>query len=246
MKLCSIPALHTEEGWIKDAQGKADSFRGHFCTKFTPPELYNNEYSKVKEWPHYQDALTLPGEADADAHLKNLDENGATGPDDIPARILKWYRAILKVPVTRLALRIIACGQWPNIWRLHHLVPLHKRLARHAITNYCARKPGPHRAEPAPKSSKGEELNNLLMSLYKSGALRDVLQQHAGKHARSSMAAGAPLPQTKQPAANLPPGWATAKPKKLQETQTQKKEKETVAILAQVPFLVKPRQQAAS
>ena len=69
-------------------------------------------------------------------YLHALASNSATGPDDIPAKFLKECADQLAVPFAKLSARILESGIWPDIWRLHRVVPLYKRGASSDVMNY--------------------------------------------------------------------------------------------------------------
>ena len=68
--------------------------------------------------------------------LEKLDENTATGPDRLPARILKRCADELALPVTLLARQLLSEGRWPKCWRTHWVHALHKRKSRADARNY--------------------------------------------------------------------------------------------------------------
>ena len=51
--------------------------------------------------------------------LQNLDESAGTGPDLLPARILKRMAEELALPVTLLARKFLRERRWPDCWREH-------------------------------------------------------------------------------------------------------------------------------
>ena len=59
--------------------------------------------------------------------LRNLREDQATGPDHLSARVLRTCASELAFPLTILARRILDCGRWPRVWKLHWVSPLHKK-----------------------------------------------------------------------------------------------------------------------
>ena len=68
--------------------------------------------------------------------LKNLCVASATGPDGLPARVLRECAEELALPVTLLVRRLLRCGRWLTRWRLHWVLPLHKRKAVFNPSNY--------------------------------------------------------------------------------------------------------------
>ena len=68
--------------------------------------------------------------------MKKLDEAKATGPDNIPASILRMIAESIALPFTILCRRLLAEGIWPDIWKLHQICPLYKRLSAFNPSNY--------------------------------------------------------------------------------------------------------------
>ena len=62
--------------------------------------------------------------------------NSGTGPDMLPARILKFCAEELAVAVLKLAERILETGIWPDGWREHWIVPIYKRKAVYKAIHY--------------------------------------------------------------------------------------------------------------
>ena len=65
-----------------------------------------------------------------------MDESSGTGPDFIPAKILKLFAEQLAYPVLMMATLILNSGEWPEDWRVHWIVPLYKRGAVYLSKNY--------------------------------------------------------------------------------------------------------------
>ena len=68
--------------------------------------------------------------------LKSLDENQATGPDQIPALILKTLADVMAFPFTKVCRRLLDEACWPSLWQLHHICPLFKKGSAFVPGNY--------------------------------------------------------------------------------------------------------------
>jgi len=68
--------------------------------------------------------------------LKQLSVDSATGPDQIPARILKECARELALPITLLVRSMLREGCWPMCWRVHWIIPIYKRKAVSDPSNY--------------------------------------------------------------------------------------------------------------
>ena len=58
------------------------------------------------------------------------------GPDVLPTRILKRCAAIIALLLHALILLILHFGEWPAIWMVHWVVPLHKKKSVSDARNY--------------------------------------------------------------------------------------------------------------
>ena len=137
--MCSIPALKEESGSpVRSAEGKANLFAAKFQDKFVTPVLVENAYTELQCVVRKQHDLVLPDEQACERVLASLDDDSATGPDKIPARVLKKCSKVLAEPVRLLVERMLATGTWPGAWVLHWLVPLHKKKSPSDPKNYRA------------------------------------------------------------------------------------------------------------
>ena len=59
--------------------------------------------------------------------LKALDESCGTGPDLLPARVLKKCADVLALPITLLTRKLLREGQWPACWRNHWARSIYKK-----------------------------------------------------------------------------------------------------------------------
>ena len=136
-KILSIPALKSSDGkWQYDPLGKAELLAQTFNNKNVLPEPLVNEYSVVE--PHHckQAKLRKLTVDDVTGILGALDESSGTGPDRLPARILKQCRDCLAYPILLLTIFILNVGEWPDDWRVHWIAPIFKRGAVFLPKNY--------------------------------------------------------------------------------------------------------------
>ena len=121
-----IPALKTSTGsWVMDPVGRAN----HFCEVFAKKSKLITEekgaFSSLEVTGCMQCALVTPDEDRACRQLKDLNEGSATGPDLVPTKVLRTCASALAKPVAALLRRIVQTGQWPELWRIHWIVPLY-------------------------------------------------------------------------------------------------------------------------
>ena len=68
--------------------------------------------------------------------LSNLDENKATGPDKIPAILLKNCASTISSSLWELFNKSLALGELPGEWKLSNIIPIPKRCRNDEVTNY--------------------------------------------------------------------------------------------------------------
>ena len=119
-----------------DATGKAELISKALAAKYTIRGPVINCYTPLTDSGNEQDELRLPTVEMAYEELSALREDSGTGPDNLPARILKFCAAQLARPVAILAMRIIMTGIWPEPWRMHWVIPLFKKGSTFSAENY--------------------------------------------------------------------------------------------------------------
>ena len=90
-----------------------------------PPRV--NTYSVFQSGADVGPAVLVPSRDGAKNILAALDNSSATGPDKLPTRFLKACADQLALPVLLLSRKLISSGTWPECWRVHWIVPLHKK-----------------------------------------------------------------------------------------------------------------------
>ena len=96
----------------------------------------HNLYSDIVPSGHKQEDLFYPTFEMALNVLENLREDSGTGPDMLPARILKMCAKQLARPIVLLVTRMLCDGVWPDMWREHWIVPIFKRGSVFKPANY--------------------------------------------------------------------------------------------------------------
>ena len=124
-----IPALKgSDDQWVLRAKDKADLLSETFSKKYGLAAEEQNDYTRLANHQGQgQRGLKQLHEKDAETILHNLREDSGTGPDGLPARILKNCAAALARPVLMLSMCILTSGVWPQSWRQHWVAPLYKK-----------------------------------------------------------------------------------------------------------------------
>ena len=135
-KTTSIPPLKTADGrWITDPEEKAQLLSDTFAAKsvLPPPPTDPAEYPE----PTVKMSGFLVIRARAVKRiLKALNVSKATGPDRVPARLLRECSTELAAPLAVLARRMLNEAVWPESWRLHWIHPLFKKGSVANSSNY--------------------------------------------------------------------------------------------------------------
>ena len=133
----TIPALQDGDEWAHDSCSKANLLAKTFASKFVLPQVEANEFSV--DWPErHWDGFVLMRSSFCSKALAKLDIDSGTGPDGIAARVLKLCARELGRPLAKLVRRIISESVWPRQWRVHWLLPLHKRKSKSIPGHYRA------------------------------------------------------------------------------------------------------------
>jgi hypothetical protein len=75
-------------------------------------------------------------EAEVSYVLRSLDSNKATGPDGIPARLLRETADVITPSLCKLFNLSVLSGIIPEEWKLANIVPVHKKGDKECAENY--------------------------------------------------------------------------------------------------------------
>jgi len=102
-KSTSIPALKNDEGqWVREAPQKANLFAATFSSKYKMPDEIHNEFSAIAPSGSSMNNERVPTLSGAIHVLEQLDPSSATGPDELPTRILRECATSLALPLLLL------------------------------------------------------------------------------------------------------------------------------------------------
>ncbi|XP_045452877.1 uncharacterized protein LOC123662029 [Melitaea cinxia] len=100
------------------------------------PRWYNVECAEVPVAARKDSALAAWAEAFLRVLDYNLDTNKASGPDGIPAKVLKTCAPEVSPVLTRLYRLSLKSAQVPKAWKITKVQPLPKKGSRADPTNY--------------------------------------------------------------------------------------------------------------
>ena len=132
-----IPPLRTAEGdWVQEPKRKADMIADMLMGKCVLPDP-SGEETPVKEYREERmSGFILIRLRWVRKKLKALREDQATGPDAVPARLLKMCADSLCLPFCKILRLLVKHRTWPRSWRFHRISPLYKKGAVHNASNY--------------------------------------------------------------------------------------------------------------
>ena len=134
----TIPPLQRDdETWALTPGDKAAELARVFRSKSRLPAHTFNEYTDLTH-ESVARMVRLPRLRVLTVYnlLRKLDETSGTGPDLLPARILKMCAAELAIPITLLSRKLLREHCWPTCWRVHWIHGIHKRESKAQGKNY--------------------------------------------------------------------------------------------------------------
>jgi len=131
---CSIPPIKHNGNIYSDHSSKAEALNDYFCSVFTT--------ESCDELPSFQETPFPPiTSINIDVNgvqrlLQNLNAQKSTGPDCIPARLLKELSLELSPALTHIFQASIQQGHVPTEWKNANIVPIFKKGSHSTPSNY--------------------------------------------------------------------------------------------------------------
>ena len=129
------PLLTPDNKLIVDPKQQAQILNGYFGSVFT-----RSSSQLPTTTPRDPDAQTIKdiwvSEGCVEKAIDQLNENSASGPDEIPSRVIKELKQQLLKPLTILFTESLKSGKIPEEWRLAEVVPIFKKGRRSEPGNY--------------------------------------------------------------------------------------------------------------
>ena len=110
--------MTTPDGCVHaEPQQKAEILADQYSSVFTKDELDDNRDAEIfgPDFPAISDLVIDAG--GVEKLLRNLNPSKATGPDQIPARLLRELAHELALPVTKIFQATYDTGELPNSWK---------------------------------------------------------------------------------------------------------------------------------
>ena len=150
----AISKLKTEKGHeVKDDKDIAEELNSFFQSVFVEendkPEIWFNDFMYFV----YGDSVGDPFDgsrrvgdsilenifftpSDVQKLLVNINQNKATGPDEIHPRVLKEAAGVLYLPLYCILRQSLDQGKLPEMWKMANVTPIFKKGDRTATGNY--------------------------------------------------------------------------------------------------------------
>ena len=119
-----IPTLRVNDKPITNDRDKANALNNQFSSVFT------NERYPIPVIDHSLYASMPPLDIGTNGiikQLKNLNQNKATGPEELPARVLKETAEQIAPIITHIFQQSYNTGKLPNDWLQALVTPIHKK-----------------------------------------------------------------------------------------------------------------------
>jgi hypothetical protein len=116
---------------------KASAFGSFFAAKCSVEDDFgDNSLPPVSSRTSAQISNIHFRKSTVERALNHLDSTKATGPDGVPAIVLKTCASDLAGPLSRLFSKLFRTGVQPSCWKVANVVPVHKKKSKSAISNY--------------------------------------------------------------------------------------------------------------
>lgn len=132
----SIPMLRDSKDHVTNKE-KAECLASHFSKKCSlGHDFQGDAFPNVRHAAASAITSVRFRQSTVARALRQLDANKATGPDGIPARVLKHCASELSQPLSLLFTQCFNSGIQPALWKTAWVVPIHKRRSKSVPSNY--------------------------------------------------------------------------------------------------------------
>ncbi len=133
---CSLPdTMQHNDQDITTAEEKAEAFNSYFASNFRPDSPISHSCSPSNSIQSNLEFISVSSE-EVSALLSSLKIDKATGPDEIPAILLKECSNEIAPSLTALFNMSLSLGKVPQEWKEANVIPVPKKGDLHLVTNY--------------------------------------------------------------------------------------------------------------
>ncbi|CAB3992988.1 Hypothetical predicted protein, partial [Paramuricea clavata] len=109
-------------------------FNSYFASVFDSDDSLREETSHDLETPVLSEIILTVEEVQA--VLETLDVTKATGPDNVPARLLKETAPVISTSLCTLFNKSLSQGALPEDWKIANIIPVYKKGEKEYAENY--------------------------------------------------------------------------------------------------------------
>ena len=131
----SIPPLSLGDQVVTDSKQKADMFNTYFVSQSTMDVDATWDPGIPPASDFSIDTIATSSDEVYNI-LSHLDVAKATGPDGIGCKLLREAAPCISTPLARIFNYSFSQAQFPDIWKIAHVVPLYKKGDADDISNY--------------------------------------------------------------------------------------------------------------
>ena len=136
MQSDEIPPIESQGNIYYTSKDKAEIFNDHFISQSTLPNNDDPEPDiPISNNIPKLEAITI-SEQTVRQRIKNLKSNKAVGPDLIHNRLLKSACDHITPPLTNFFNKCLNECLFPDMWKIAHITPIHKKGPKELCTNY--------------------------------------------------------------------------------------------------------------
>ena len=136
-KIPLIPPILVNNKLISNFKEKANYFSDFFASQCTPmsndsalPNSSNSVFNVSLSSIQFEDQ-------DIPKIIRSLNYNKAHGYDDIFIRLLKICNSSIVRPLSIIFKNCLQTGTFPNNWKKSNVVPIHEKVDKQLLQNYC-------------------------------------------------------------------------------------------------------------
>ncbi len=139
-KFANVKSIKQDDAEITHSYDIANAFNTYFTTigDSVASELPNSDIDPISYINPTNSSFSIT-EINVEIVieiLKSVNPNKATGPDNIPGRILTIAAEILSPSLTAIFNRSLSMGIYPDDWKMARVLPIHKSEEKCDLSNY--------------------------------------------------------------------------------------------------------------
>ncbi|XP_048586215.1 uncharacterized protein LOC116614508 [Nematostella vectensis] len=119
-----------------DPEAIANLFNKYFASVFLKDSLQDLNTDPEHCAPPVPELSNISFDINDISVIRGLDASKASGPDNIPVRLLKETAAVIAPSLCQIFNKSIKLGKFPSEWKIAHIVPVYKKDSAQQVENY--------------------------------------------------------------------------------------------------------------